>query len=94
MARRLGLQQLGVAGKVHAGQRSASLCKGAVTSAATSPRSAARAAHCTLRAAASPAALTCPQGAAAGISGSCSTGIQRGGTSHAWAGAPMAATGK
>ena len=46
-------------------------------------------------AAASPAArLTCPQGAAAGISGSCSTGMQRGGTAHTSAGVAMVATGK
>ena len=47
MRRRLGLQQLGVAGKGTPAAASASLCSGAVTSAATSPRNAARAAHTT-----------------------------------------------
>ena len=81
-------------GKVTPAADSASLCNGAVTRAATSPRSAARAAHTTLSAAARPAAAWMrPQGCGPAMPGSCSTGTQRGGDCNASTGALIFATG-
>ena len=74
---------------------SASLCKGAVTMAATSPRNAARAAHVTQSPAMRPAcALTCPSGTSACAGTTCSTGMQPGGAVNAWAGVSISATGR
>ena len=74
---------------------SASLCSGAVTMPATSPRSAARAAQTTLSPASRPAsALTWPKSTGSAPSSTCSTGTQRGGAASASSGVSMATTGK
>ena len=81
-------------GKATPAADSASLCSGAVTRAAMWPCRAARAAHTTQSAAARPAAaLTRPHGTGPGKPGSCSTGMQRGGTCHASSGDTICATG-
>ena len=73
---------------------SAALCRGAVTMALTSPRSAAWAAAMTASAAARPAtALTSPKRGSAGIDTTGHTGMHRGGTRPACAGPSSTAIG-
>lgn len=83
-------------GKLTPASDSASLCNGAVTSAATSPHKAARAAHTTHCAAASPPSLVIwPNGtSSAGMSDSWKTGMQRGSASIASATLWICATGE